>query len=88
MGANTVEAELVFDEAGDLVDWRSDDRLEAVGDGRFEPRRWSTPLTAYRTFGPYRLASRGEGRWHPSEGAWTYIELELVEHEIDGRSIR
>jgi hypothetical protein len=26
----------------------------------------------------------GEGRWHPHEGSYTYIELELIDLRIDG----
>jgi hypothetical protein len=28
--------------------------------------------------------TRGEGRWHPSEGEFVYIELELLDLEING----
>jgi hypothetical protein len=49
------------------------------------PRRWSTPLADYRSFGPARLASRGEGRWHePRE--YTYIELTLDDVQYNVRS--
>jgi hypothetical protein len=41
--------------------------------------RWSTPLAGYRSFGPVRLASGGEARWHESAGEYAYIELELDE---------
>lgn len=85
VGENTVSAELIFNEAGELVDFVSEDRLAASPDGReFVQRRWSTPVEDYRSFGPRRLMSRGEGRWHPSEGAFTYIELELTDLEVDG----
>lgn len=32
------------------------------------------------TIGPYRLAARGEGRYAPSSGEYTYIEIEV--HEV------
>ena len=84
---HTITAELVFNEAGELVDWVSDDRLAASDGGDLQRRRWSTPVADYRAFGPFRLASRGVGRWHTADGTWTYIELELVEHEINGPGI-
>lgn len=84
-GPHTVTAELVFNEAGELVNWLSDDRLEASG-GTLERRRWSTPAAAYRAYGPLWLSSGGEARWHTSDGDWAYIELALLDHEINGRS--
>jgi hypothetical protein len=72
----TIRAELAFNEAGELVDFRSDDRYQTAPDGSGARRvRWSTPIGEYRAFGPVRLASRGEGRWHEPEGEYAYIEL-------------
>jgi len=79
-GAQTVSAVLVFNEAGELVDFVSDDRMQASPDGsQFTPCRWSTPLRAYRAFGPRRLATHGEARWHAPAGTFAYIELDLVD---------
>lgn len=84
LGANTIAAVLSFDTDGGLVDFVSDDRMAASGEGgRLEPVRWSTPLAERRTFGSLRVASRGEGRWHPPGGAYTYIELEVLELETN-----
>ncbi len=84
-GRDTISAVLHFNEAGELVDFVSDDRLAASPDGtEFVPRRWSTPLREYRTVGGWRVATRGEGRWHPPEGAFAYIELELIELQANG----
>ena len=85
VGPNTVSATLHFDEAGELRDFVSDDRLIASPDGReLTPCRWSTPLADYREFGPHRAAARGEGRWHPPEGEFVYLELDLLELDHDG----
>jgi hypothetical protein len=51
---------------------------------RFTPQRWSTPLGDYRTFGPARVASRGEGRWHSPDGEFVYIEMELLDLQMNG----
>jgi hypothetical protein len=84
LGENTVSGTLVFDDACELVDFVSDDRLASSPDGEhFTRQRWSTPLWGYRNFGPYRAASHGEARWHPDEGSYAYIELELVSLAID-----
>ncbi|HET9949748.1 MAG TPA: DUF6544 family protein, partial [Longimicrobiales bacterium] len=78
----TVASTLRFSERGELIDFVSDDRLEATPEG-LVPRRWSTPLRDYRAFGPLSAASRGEGRWHGGDGGYSYIELELLELEVD-----
>jgi len=86
VGSNTISAVLSFNEAGELVDFVSDDRLAASPDGKqFALQRWSTPLSAYQRFEDRRVATRGEGRWHPSEGEFVYLELELLDFEVNGR---
>lgn len=85
IGANEVSAELHFNPDGELVDFISDDRLAASADGAsFTRWRWSTPVGDYRSFGPLRLMSRGEGLWHAPDGTFSYIELELVDLEVNG----
>jgi hypothetical protein len=80
LGPNTVGATLHFDRNDDLIDFVSEDRLRSSADGRtFTRERWSTPVGDYRLFGPHRAMGRGEGRWHPPEGGFAYIELELLE---------
>jgi hypothetical protein len=85
---HTVSAELVFDDAGDLVDFVSDDRSQAVPGQAPRIVRWSTPLSDFRTWGALRLPSRGEARWHPPEGAFAYIELELLDVTMGPRDVR
>lgn len=83
--ANTISALLSFNAAGDLIDFVSDDRLVASSDGTtFTRQRWSTPLSDHRDVGPWHLAGRGEGWWHPEDGAdFPYIELELLDVEVN-----
>lgn len=83
-GAETVSAELRFDERGALVDFISDDRLAASPDGtQFTRKRWSTPVLAYERFGPRTLMSRGEAKWHEGTSSFTYAELELTGIEFN-----
>lgn len=84
VGEITISAVLHVDESGELVDFVSDDRLAASADGNaFIPLRWSTPVYDYRDFGERRVFSRGEGRWHPPQGEYVYLELELSELEVN-----
>ena len=81
---HTIQAVLTFNDAGDLVNFSSDDRGELTPEGTARQVRWSTPLGSYRSFGPVRLASQGEGRWHEADGEYAYIELTIdqVEYNI------
>jgi len=78
-GANTIAAELTFNDAGELVDFASDDRSAGSPDGRtFTAMRWSTPARDYAQVGPARVATKAETLWHPAAGAWSYGEFELT----------
>jgi hypothetical protein len=74
----TIRAELVFNDAGELTNFWSDDRRQLGADGTtMTPARWSTPIGRYRAFGAHRLGSQGEGRWHEADEEYAYIELEI-----------
>ncbi len=78
-GDQVVSAELHFDDAHHLVDFVSDDRMQASSDGEhFVARRWSTPVRWYTQVDGRRVATLGTGRWHGPEGEFTYLEFELV----------
>lgn len=76
-GPHQVSARLFFDEAGDLVDFRSGDRFKSLDGKTYENFPWSTPLRGHREVGGLRLPGAGEAVWHEPTGAWTYIEFEL-----------
>lgn len=68
-GPHRVTATLVFDDAGDLVDFSSDDRHGLPTDGY----RWTTPLRGYHDIGGMRLAGAGDAIWHyHNKPSWTY----------------
>jgi len=77
LGANTIAATLVFDAEGHLADFWSDDRDKAEPDGTARNVRWSTPVHAYRRFGPVTLMANGEALWHEPTGPYAYLELTL-----------
>ena len=82
-GAQTVTAELTFNDADELVDFVSDDRTRASADGKsFTPQRWSTPIGGYRLFGDRRIGADGQARWHPVENDSGYCYLEFFVDSI------
>lgn len=81
LGPNTVSAELVFNGAGELVDFVSDDRGMLEKDGSLRILRWRTPMGNYRDFDGWRLASEGDAIWHRPEGPFTYGHIQLTSYE-------
>ena len=80
VGRNTIGAVLSFNDEGELVNFTSEDRLaQSAGGTQWTRQPWSTPVRSYRQFGPWRVSTRGEGRWHSPTGAFAYIELELLD---------
>jgi hypothetical protein len=74
--SHIVRATLLFNDAGELIDFHSGDRYRASADGKnFERVHWSTPLSGYRTLPCGRLAARGEARWRDANSDFAYIEL-------------
>ncbi len=85
-GRHTITGTLLFGGDGLLTDFVSDDRSRSSPDGKtFTAQRFSTPVRDYRSYGPMRLASHGEARWHPPEGAFSYGEFELLEISMNVR---
>ena len=79
LGHQRVSAVLTFDGAGDLIDFRSEDRYQDAG-GADRRLPWTTPVSRFRIFGSgARLPGYGEGWWHPAEGAFAYLRIELDE---------
>lgn len=76
----SVSAELVFDAAGDLVDFVSTDRFRSSSDGKsFSLQRWNTPITRYQEVEGRRIAVEGSAMWDaPSpDGHFDYIDFEV-----------
>ena len=82
-GSQRVSAVLTFDEAFDLVDFVSDDRLKSADGKTYERFPWSTPLKGHRVVNGVRLPGFGEAVWHEPGGAWAYGEFELERLEYN-----
>ncbi|MBS2018833.1 MAG: hypothetical protein JST00_38555 [Deltaproteobacteria bacterium] len=83
-GKSRISAELVFDDAGDLVDFVSDDRFESADGKTFRSYRWSTPLSDYRDFAGRRVATKGDAVWKHPEGDFVYgrFEIESIAYNV------
>jgi hypothetical protein len=81
LGPNCVSADLIFNAAGELVDFVSDDRGMLEKDGTLRILRWTTPVSIYRDFGGWRVASEGAAIWHLPEGPFTYGRFRLTRYE-------
>jgi hypothetical protein len=82
----TIRAALSFNDAGELTNFWSDDRRQASAGGQtMTPVRWSTPTGNYRTFGPVRLGSQGDARWHEPSGEYAYIEITITDVQYNVR---
>jgi hypothetical protein len=84
----TIAATLLFNGAGELVNFVSDDRARSEPEGTFTARRFSTPVRDYRDFGTVRLMSFGEARWLLPDGEFTYGEFHLIEIAYNGSDDR
>ncbi|MDO9074538.1 MAG: hypothetical protein Q7U73_14850 [Rubrivivax sp.] len=71
-GPHRVTAELVFNDAGELVNFHADDRGALQKDGSLRRLRWSTPMRDYREFDGRRVATRGEAVYAYPEGDSAY----------------
>jgi hypothetical protein len=71
-GKYVVSATLYFNEAGELLNFISDDRSAMQDDGSMKQVRWSTPVSAYKEFEGRMIPTLGKTIWHYAEGDFTY----------------
>lgn len=71
----TVTADLQFDNAGDLVGFKSADRAHDREGGAAV---WSTPVSGYRVVDGIRVGTLGDANWIDASGEWTYGRFEIV----------
>jgi hypothetical protein len=76
----TIRARLLFNHAGELINFSSNDRRQASAGGQaLTSVPWSTPVRGYRQFGPVFLTSGGDARWHEPAGEYAYLEIEITD---------
>lgn len=76
VGDITIAATLYFNEAGQLINFISDDRYAVSGSG-MKQYRFSTPVHQYQNFDGFNLCSEGDAVWHYPDGAFTYGKFRM-----------
>jgi hypothetical protein len=71
-GKYIVSANLFFNEAGELINFVSDDRSALQDDGTMKQVRWTTPVSEYKEFEGRKVPTVGKTIWHYPEGDFTY----------------
>lgn len=82
-GPHRVSATLEFNDAGELLNFISDDRGALQKDGSLRLLRWSTPIREYREFEGRHVATRGEAIYDYPEGAFVYGRFVLKQVRFD-----
>jgi len=82
-GPAVISAVLIFAESGELVNFWSDDR-PAHENGKFVKQRWSTPISQYKQYGPFRLPNKAEARYAAASGEYAYGRFQLMEIAYNG----
>lgn len=73
----TISALLYFNQAGELMNFVSDDRYQQVKGNTFANFRWSTPMRDYQEFNGHKLFSNGEVIWHMPDHEFVYAQFHL-----------
>jgi hypothetical protein len=74
----TITALLYFNQEGELMNFVSDDRYQALKGKTFANVRWSTPLQDYREINGQKVATYGEAVWHMPKGEFVYAQFHLT----------
>ena len=81
--SSTISALLSFNQAGELIDFISNDRFMSADGKTFKSCPWSTPVRNYKEFGGRKVVAYGEAVWHTPEGEFSYGKFNLVEIEYN-----
>lgn len=79
-----ISAELVFNKAGELVNFISNDRFETNGK-EYINYPWETPVSDYREIAGYRLPSKAKLIYKRPDGEFCYGEFEFMSVAINFR---
>lgn len=83
-GKYVVSAMLYFNEAGELINFVSDDRSALQDDGTIKQARWTTPVSDYQEFEGRKIPTVGKAIWNYPEGDFTYgvFKLSSIKYNV------
>jgi hypothetical protein len=83
-GKYIVSAILFFNEAGELINFVSDDRSALQDDGTMKLIRWETPISDYKEFDGRKIPTFGKTIWKYPEGDFTYgvFKLKSIKYNV------
>lgn len=83
----TISADLFFNERGELINFESEDRYAIRKDNTLQKALWRTPLSDYKEFNGYRIASYGETiyRFTGSDFCYGKFTLEGIEYNRESQ---
>lgn len=83
-GKYFVSAILHFNEAGELINFISDDRSALQDDGTMKEVQWSTPVSDYNEFEGRKVPTVGKTSWHYTVGDFAYgvFSLKRIKYNV------
>lgn len=85
----TISAYLFFDEEGKLENFISNDRYEAIDNGKsFKSYPWATPVKNYKNNNGLNLPSFGAAVWKKENGDFTYAEFTIENVEYNCKELK
>lgn len=78
-----ISALLVFNNAGELVNFISDDRFLSKDGKSFESLQWSTPMGEYQEFDGRKAPAWGDAVWHYPDHQYCYGKFRVREIEFN-----
>lgn len=82
-GGITIGATLLFNEKGELINFKSNDRFETADGETFINNPWSTPINEYKTINGHRTIKSASVIFHRPDSDFCYGEFELLEIEYN-----
>jgi hypothetical protein len=87
-GNITINATLLFNEKGELVNFVSNDRFETADGKTYKNYPWSTPIREYTVMNGIKTASSASTIYHRPDADFCYGEFILKEIEYNCRELK
>lgn len=78
-----IQAQLFFNDTGELIDFSSNDRYESADGIEYKNYKWTTPIKNYQEINGYKIPAYGEAIWHYPDGPFVYARFNISEVEYN-----